>query len=229
MKRVWKNAICSILLVVWAVTDVQALDTGKAMIAAHAACDGSLFKALAIDAARWKKEKSFTRMGKLASFKVEDRKPREYSGNSAMATVEFGRPPQIGGLPLVGWFDADLSAWSRFADVGVGFIGWGFYVAATPADIRDALIRTVPAIGRRLQPSTANKEGVFCIEETLHAGQWVSQECAADVDFPTDLTPHRWLVIRPDGPDGDRTVLSCELAGKLPSELLKQLRPDLPM
>ena len=204
-------------------------DTGKAMLAAHAACDGSLFRALTADAARWRKEPAFIRLGKLASFRVTDRKPREYSGHSGDATVEFVRPPQIGGLPLEGWFDADLSAWSRFADVGVDFIGWGFYVQASPADIRDALIRTVPAIGRRLQPSTAGKEGVFCVEETWQDGKWANHACTADEDFPTDLTPHRWLVIRPDGPDSERTVLSCELAGKLPPELLKQLRPDLPM
>lgn len=205
----------------------HAADTGRAVLAAHAACDGSLFKALAADAARWKKEKSFVRLGKLASFKVEDRSPREYSGNSAKAAAEFPRSYDIAGLPLVGWFDADLSAWSKFADVGVGFVGWGFYIAATPADIRDSLIRMAPAVGRRLQASTANKEGVFCVEETLQNGKWVGQECTADLDFPTDPTPHRWLVIRPDGPEGERTVLSCELAGKLPPELLKQLRPDL--
>jgi hypothetical protein len=204
-----------------------ATDTGRAMLAAHAACDGSLFKALAADAPRWKKEPSFVRLGKRASFKVEDRKPREYSGTSAQATAEFARPVKIGGLPLAGWFDADLSAWSRFADAGVGFVSWGFYIDASPADIRDAMIRTAPAIGRRLQPSTAGKEGVFCVEETLASGKWVGKACAADEDFPTDPTPHRWLLIRPDGPDGDRTVLSCELAGKLPDELLRHLRPDL--
>ena len=204
-----------------------ATDTGRAMLAAHAACDGSVFKALAADAARWKREPSFTRIGKLASFKVENRSPKEYSGNSAQATVDFAHPPQIGGIPLVGWFDADLSAWSKFADAGVGFVSWGFYVSVSPADLRDAVIRTAPAIGHRLEPSSAGKEGVFCVEETLQDGKWVAQGCAADVDFPTDPTPHRWLVIRPDGPDGDRTVLSCELAGKLPVELLKQLRPDL--
>lgn len=222
-------AACGLTCGLSALPAHSATDTGRAMLAAHAACDGSLFRALAADAARWKKEVSFVRTGKLASFKVADRQPREYSGHSADATAEFARPPQIGGLPLAGWFDADLSAWSRFADAGVGFVGWGFYVQASPADIRDALIRTVPAIGRRLQPSTSGKEGVFCVEETLQDGKWADHACTADEDFPTDLTPHRWLVIRPDGPDSDRTVLSCELAGKLPSELLKQLRPDLSM
>jgi hypothetical protein len=222
-------AVCSLPCALSSLPAHAATDTGRAMLAAHAACDGSLFKALAADATRWKKEPSFIRVGKLASFTVEDRKPREYSGNSNMATAEFARPPQIGGLPLEGWFDADLSTWSRFADAGVGFIGWGFYVSASPANIRDAMIRIAPAIGNRLQPSTAPKEGVFCVEETWRGGKWAPHACTADEDFPTDPTPHRWLVIRPDGPDGDRTVLSCELAGKLPADLLRQLRPDLPM
>ncbi len=199
-----------------------AQDSGVRMLAAHAACDGSLFKALGADAPRWQGEKSFARQGLLASFRVANRTPPEAYGGPA--TLDFKRARRIDGLPLSGWFDADLSAWSRFARFEVQFLSWGFYIDATPADVRDWLRRAAPAVGRRLQRSSADKEGVYCVQERWQDERWQAEACSADEDFPTEPTPVRWLVIRPAD---TRTVLSCELSGSLPAPLLHQLRPDL--
>ena len=202
-------------------------DSGIDMIAAHSACDGSVFKALAADAARWKKEPSFRVSRGMGGFHVDDRKPKENAGRNGDAVSIFRKPVKINDFLLTGWFDSDLSAWSRFSRYEISFLTWGFYIDADSADVRDWLRRRVPAIGRRLQASSAEKEGVFCIDETWQNGKWVAQSCTADEAFPTDPVPHRWLVIRPDGPGSDQSVLSCELTGKLDEGLLKQLRPDL--
>jgi hypothetical protein len=224
------------LLAVGLLSPALAAPSSIDALRAHAACDGSLFKALAADAARWRGEKSFRRKGPMASFAVDSRQPPEGMGSPAM--TDFKRPKRIDGLPVSGWFDADLSHWSRFARFEVSFLSWGFYIDASPADIRDTLIRHAPAIGRRITASSSEKRDVFCVQErwetptgepvtgTAQNASWQPVPCTADEDFPTEQVPIRWLVIRPFG-DSTRSVLSCELAGKLSPEMLDALRPDL--
>ncbi|GAA5165447.1 hypothetical protein [Viridibacterium curvum] len=228
---------CLVALLTALLTLPAAAQRSTGVLAAHAACDGSLFRALAADAPRWRSEKSFRHKGKLASFAVDSRQPPEGIGSPAM--LDFRRTHRFDALPVTGWFDADLSHWSRFARFEVGFLSWGFYIDASPADVRDTLIRHAPTIGRRITASSAQKPDVFCIQERwetpdgqpatdrVEGARWQPVSCSADEDFPTEQVPIRWLVIRPFG-DSGRSVLSCELAGKWTPEMLATLRPDIP-
>lgn len=202
-------------------------ETGREVLGAHVACDGSLFSALARDLPRWRHEPSFARVGKLASFRVVNRAPVEHGGRYGDAMAIFDKPRELAGLKATGWFDSDVSSWSRFEQAGIRYISWGFYIDAPPETVRDALRRVAPKIAARMTPSSAPKAGVYCVQERFEEGRWQQESCGADEDYPYEPVPRRWMVIRPDGPDGPQSVLACEIAGRFEDALLHSERPDL--
>lgn len=207
---------------------IPAVDSGIAVLRALSQCDGQLFQALARDAARWQREPSFRLYSGIASFRVADRSPPEGQGRSDDAIAAFRQAREIGGLHLLAFHDSDLSHWSVFARKHIRFRAWGFYAFEPSEDLVTWFRLNAPQRGQYLAPSSAPKNGVFCIEERLFGQTWHRVPCSADDGFPTDRSPRRWFVIRPDSDDETRSVLSCEYSGDIPSQMMREYRPDLP-
>lgn len=205
-------------------------DTGVDLVKKHAACDGNFFRALATDARRWSREPAFKRRGGLAFFQVKNRKTTGPAENDD-ATVNFLTPHSIASLPLVAYFDSDLSQWPYFNDHGLNFFTWGFYVQRTPMAVMTWLSKNAPRIHEALlQPRPGTPDGMYCAVEVFKEGRWQASPEACDQELPADPTPHRVFAVRakPDSNENDGSIMSCELWGVIPKELLKSSRPDLP-
>ncbi|HEX5127478.1 MAG TPA: hypothetical protein VFW00_12110 [Rhodocyclaceae bacterium] len=205
-------------------------DTGVDLIKAHAICDGSFFGALATDARRWSQEPAFKRRNGLAFFQVKNRNTAGPAENDD-ATVKFHAPHSVAGLPLTAYFDSDLSRWRYFSDHDLNFVTWGFYVGRTPAAVMTWLSKNAPGIWNALmQARPGTPDGMYCEVEVFEQGRWQASAEACDQALPVDATPHRVFAVRPrpNSGENDESILSCELWGVLPKDLLKMSRPDLP-
>lgn len=222
-----RTRFAALLCLLSCAAPARAADTGLELVAALAGCDGRFFRALKEDAARWRGESAFLVRGNVATFFVTNRQPPGPWATQA-AEARFALPADVEGLRLVSWFDSDLSRWDHFRTRRLQFLSWGFYVQQSSEQTMLWLARHLPDTALRLaalRPGTPR--GSYCRVQALFDGAWRDSNEPCDAGLPVDPQPRRVFAVRAAPVEHAASVLSCEIWGALPPEVLTPLRPDL--
>lgn len=206
--------LASLLALVATASAVAQPADDMGLIAALSSCDAGFFRVLAAHPQRLAPQGLLQPRGTSATFAVPD------VTHPTDSKVFFNAPLRLHGLEVIGYFD-ELTP----IPGGVA-ISWGFLVAHSVSETASRLKPSVWDAARLRQ-----EDGYFVRSEVWrHANPeagWSKE--ATEPGPPKPGTVERVFMVEPYDGETAYVRAGCSLQGEVSPDMVRQLRPDIPM